>query len=100
MQTAGCGIATNGRCRLQIVSKTRVECPRLGMVGDERCEEGKSLIALGLNQKPCAINDFHLRANAGSIPAPGTIPSENRDSVLSALTSGEQDARRDSVLDL
>jgi len=24
------------------------------------------LIALGLNQKPCAINDFLLRANAGS----------------------------------
>ncbi len=34
-------------------------------------ETAKSLTALGLYQKPCAINDFHLRANAGSIPTPG-----------------------------
>src|SRR6185436_1703733 len=36
------------------------------MTGVDSCEAGKLLIALGLNQKPCAINGFHLRAKANS----------------------------------
>ena len=38
------------------------------MTGVDGLEVGKLLIALGLNQKPCAINDFHLSAKTGSTP--------------------------------